>query len=203
MMNKFFAIAVIISVICGIFTGNISAVAEAALNSCVEAVELFIYLIGGMCMWGGIMQIAEKSGITEKVAVIFRPAAKLLFKNLDLDGTAFRAVCLNVTANILGLGNAATPLGIEAIRALEKEEKANGTITDNMIIFILLNTSSITLIPSTAASLRLKHGSQFPMDILPCVIITSVLALLCGIIAAKALNCTTALSFGKLKEVTD
>ncbi|MBQ2823878.1 MAG: spore maturation protein A [Oscillospiraceae bacterium] len=203
MMNKFFAAAVIISVICGIVTGNISAVAEAALNSCVEAVELFIYLIGGMCMWGGIMQIAEKSGVTEKVAVIFRPAAKLLFKNLDLDGTAFHAVCLNVTANILGLGNAATPLGIEAMRALEREEKANGIITDNMIIFILLNTSSLTLIPSTAASLRLKHGAQFPMDILTCVLVTSVLALLSGLIAAKALNCTSALSCGKLKEVTD
>ena len=72
-----------------------------------------------------------------------------------------------------------------------------------MIIFILLNTSSLTLIPSTAASLRLKHGAQFPMDILTCVLVTSVLALLSGLIAAKALNCTSALSCGKLKEVTD
>ncbi len=193
MMNKLFAAAIIISVICGIATGNISAVAEAAMNSCVEAVELFIYLIGGMCMWGGIMQIAEKSGITEKAAVIFRPAARLLFKGLDLNGKAFHAICLNVTANILGLGNAATPLGIEAMCALEKEEQANGTITPNMIIFILLNTASITLIPSTAASLRLKHGSQYPMDILPCVIITSVLALSAGLAVAKALNLTPSL----------
>lgn len=184
MMNKIFAAMIILSVICGICTGSISAVSDAAINSCVEAVELFIYLIGGMCMWGGLMHIAERSRLTEKIAAAFKPAAKILFKDLDLNGKAFHAICLNVTANLLGLGNAATPLGIEAVRALKEEEKTGDTASRNMIVFTVLNTASITLIPTTAASLRSKHGSAAPMEILPCVLITSAAALAVGLLTA-------------------
>lgn len=184
MMNKIFAAMIILSVICGICTGSISAVSDAAINSCVEAVELFIYLIGGMCMWGGLMRIAERSRLTEKIAAVFKPAAKILFKGLDLNGKAFHAICLNVTANLLGLGNAATPLGIEAVRALKEEEKTGDTASRNMIVFTVLNTASITLIPTTAASLRSKHGSAAPMEILPCVLITSAAALAVGLLTA-------------------
>lgn len=188
MMNKIFAAMMILSVICGIITGKIADVTEAAINSCVEAVDLFLYLIGGMCMWGGLMKIAESSHLTDKIAAFFRPAAKLIFKDLDLNGKAFHAICLNVTANLLGLGNAATPLGIEAVRELKKEEKSGSTASRNMIIFIVLNTASITLIPTTAASMRSKYGSAAPMEIFPCVLITSAIALIAGLISASALN---------------
>lgn len=188
MMNKIFAAMMILSVICGIVTGKIADVTEAAINSCVEAVDLFLYLIGGMCMWGGLMKIAESSHLTDKIATVFRPAARLIFKNLDLNGKAFHAICLNVTANLLGLGNAATPLGIEAVRDLKKEEKSGSTASRNMIIFIVLNTASITLIPTTAASMRSKYGSAAPMEIFPCVMITSAIALIAGLISASALN---------------
>lgn len=188
MMNIIFAAMIIFSVVCGIFNGKSAEVSNAAINSCVEAVELFLYLIGGMCMWGGLMKVAEKSHLTDKLAAAFRPFARLIFKNLDLNGKAFHAICLNVTANILGLGNAATPLGIEAMKALESEEKANGTATRNMIVFSVLNTASITLLPTTAASLRSKHGSAAPMEIFPCVVITSVAALAAGLISAIALD---------------
>ena len=188
MMNKIFAAMMILSVICGIATGKIADVTDAAINSCVEAVDLFLYLIGGMCMWGGLMKIAESSHLTDKIATVFRPAARLIFKNLDLNGKAFHAICLNVTANLLGLGNAATPLGIEAVRDLKKEEKSGSTASRNMIIFIVLNTASITLIPTTAASMRSKYGSAAPMEIFPCVMITSAIALIAGLISASALN---------------
>lgn len=188
MMNKIFAAMMILSVICGIITGKIADVTEAAINSCVEAVDLFLYLIGGMCMWGGLMKIAEKSHLTDKIAAVFRPAARLIFKDLDLNGKAFHAICLNVTANLLGLGNAATPLGIEAVRELKKEERSGSTASRNMIIFIVLNTASITLIPTTAASMRSKYGSAAPMEIFPCVMITSAIALIAGLISASALN---------------
>lgn len=188
MMNKIFAAMIILSVICSIFTGRASEVSDAAINSCVEAVELFIYLIGGMCMWGGLMKIAEKSRLTDKIALAFRPFARLIFKGIDLNGKAFHAICLNVTANMLGLGNAATPLGIEAMKALEKEDNACGTASRNMVVFTVLNTASITLIPTTAASLRSKHGSASPMDILPCVLITSAAALAVGLISAVILD---------------
>lgn len=188
MMNVIFAAMILFSVICGIISGKSAEVSDAAINSCVEAVELFLYLIGGMCMWGGLMKVAERSHLTDKLAAAFRPFAKFIFKDLDLNGKAFHAICLNVTANMLGLGNAATPLGIEAMKALETEENANGTATRNMIVFSVLNTASITILPTTAASLRSKHGSAAPMEIFPCVIITSVIALAAGLVSAITLD---------------
>ncbi len=188
MMNYIFALMLIISAVFGAMTGHMPQVGEAALNSCVEAVDLFLYLLGGMCMWGGLMRIAEKAGITEALSTLFRPIFKRLFKGLDMNGKAFRAICMNVTANLLGLGNAATPLGLEAMRRLEEEEKPGEVTSRNMVIFIVLNTASITLIPTTAASLRLRHGSAAPMEIFPCVLVTSVCALLAGLAAAMLGN---------------
>lgn len=188
MMNKIFAVMLILSVIFGSATGHIADVCNAALNSCVEAVELFLYLLGGMCMWGGLMRIAEKSKITDALSNLFKPFLKHIFKGLDLNGKAFRAICMNITANLLGLGNAATPLGLEAMRRLEEEEQPGEITSRNMIMFVVLNTASITLIPTTAASLRVKHGSAEPMEILPCVLITSACALAAGLISAAALN---------------
>ncbi|MGN0675423.1 MAG: nucleoside recognition domain-containing protein [Oscillospiraceae bacterium] len=184
MMKWIFALMLIISVVFGAANGHMPQVGEAALNSCVEAVDLFIYLLGGMCMWGGLMRIAEKSGLTELLARGFKPVLKPLFKGLNMNGRAFHAICMNITANLLGLGNAATPLGLEAMRRLEQEEHTGDTTSRNMVIFVVLNTASITLIPTTAASLRLKHGSAAPMEILPCVLITSAFALAAGLITA-------------------
>lgn len=188
MIKWIFSVMLILSVIFGAITGQIQQVCEAALNSCVEAVDLFLYLLGGMCMWGGLMRIAEKSHITDSLAALFKPALKHIFKGLDFNGRAFHAICMNITANLLGLGNAATPLGLEAMRRLEEEERPGDTASRNMIMFVVLNTASITLIPTTAASIRIKHGSAEPMEILPCVLITSACALAAGLISAAALN---------------
>lgn len=188
MIKWVFAVMLIVSAILGALTGNMPQVGAAALNSCVDAVNLFLYLLGGMCMWGGLMRVAEKSGLTDMLSKLFRPFLKRLFKGLDMNGKAFHAICMNITANLLGLGNAATPLGLEAMRRLEQEEKPGDTTSRNMIIFIILNTASITLIPTTAASMRLKHGSAAPMEIFPCVLITSACALAAGLISAFALD---------------
>lgn len=188
MIKWVFAVMLIVSAILGALTGNMPQVGAAALNSCVDAVNLFLYLLGGMCMWGGLMRVAEKSGLTDMLSKLFRPFLKRLFKGLDMNGKAFHAICMNITANLLGLGNAATPLGLEAMRRLEQEEKPGDTTSRNMIIFIILNTASITLIPTTAASIRLKHGSAAPMEIFPCVLITSACALVAGLISAFALD---------------
>lgn len=197
MMNKIFAAMLILSVICGAATGRIDEVCNAALNSCVEAVELFLYLLGGMCMWGGLMRIAEKAKITDMLSMLFKPFLKHIFRGLDFNGKAFHAICMNITANLLGLGNAATPLGLEAMKRLEQEEQPGDTTSRNMIMFIVLNTASITLIPATAASLRIKHGSAEPMEILPCVLITSACALAAGLISAEALD---GIHFGKKRD---
>lgn len=188
MIKWIFAVMLAASVIFGAATGNIGQVCDAALNSSVEAVDLFLYLLGGMCMWGGLMRVAEKAKLTDMLSKLFRPLLKPIFKGLDLNGRAFHAICMNITANLLGLGNAATPLGLEAMRRLEEEERPGDTTSRNMIMFVVLNTASITLIPTTAASLRIRHGSAEPMEILPCVLITSACALAAGLISAAALD---------------
>ncbi|MBP1560749.1 MAG: spore maturation protein A [Oscillospiraceae bacterium] len=187
-MKWIFAAMLLIAVVMGAGTGRMPQVCQSALNSCVDAVELFMYLLGGMCMWGGLMRIAEKSGISDVIAKLFRPVLKRLFKGLDPNGRAFGAICMNITANLLGLGNAATPLGLEAMKRLEQEEKPGEVTSRNMVMFVVLNTASITIIPATAASLRLKHGSAAPMEILPCVLVTSACALAAGLASAAALD---------------
>lgn len=188
MMKYIFGFLILVAVATGILSGSIDQVSNAALEEGVNAVELSIYMLGGMCMWGGVMKIAEKAGITDKLCILFKPFAKLLFKDIDFKGKAYKAISMNVIANLLGLGNAATPFGMEAMKELEKEEKSSDTATDNMIVFTVLNTASITLIPTTVASLRLKHGSSAPLDILPAVLLNSLTALFVSLLMAKIIN---------------
>lgn len=188
MMKWVFGIIIVLSVVFGIGTGRVSDVSNAALEEGANAVELFLYMLGGMCVWGGIMRIADKAGITAKLAVLFKPIARILFRGLDLNGGAFRAICMNVTANLLGLGNAATPLGMEAMRRLEQEDKTTDTASNNMVVFTVLNTASITLIPTTVATLRLKHGAAQPLDVLPGILLTSLISFSVGLSLALALN---------------
>lgn len=184
MLTFIFSMLIIISVAAGLATGNVRELTEAVLNEPVNAVELCIYLCGGMCFWGGLMRVAEKSGLTEGLAKLFALILGGLFKDLDKQGRAFKAICMNITANLLGLGNAATPFGIEAMKALAEEEGAGDTATPSMIIFTVINTASLTLIPSTALSLRMKYGSADPLEIIPAVWITSAAALAVSVTAA-------------------
>lgn len=184
MLTFIFALLIIGSFIASVITGSTRELTEAVLSEPVNAVELCIYLCGGMCFWGGLMRVAEKSGLTEKLAAVFAVIIGGLFKGIDKQGRAFKAICMNITANLLGLGNAATPFGIEAMKALAEEEKAGDTATPSMIIFTVINTASLTLIPSTALSLRMKYGSADPLEIVPAVWITSAAALLVSATAA-------------------
>ena len=184
MLTFIFALLIIGSFIASVITGSTRELTEAVLSEPVNAVELCIYLCGGMCFWGGLMRVAEKSGLTEKLAAVFAVLIGGLFKGIDKQGRAFKAICMNITANLLGLGNAATPFGIEAMKALAEEGKAGDTATPSMIIFTVINTASLTLIPSTALSLRMKYGSADPLEIVPAVWITSAAALLVSVTAA-------------------
>lgn len=181
MMKWVFGIMIILSIFFGIVTNRIGDVSNSAIESGEKAIQLILVLIGSMAVWGGIMRIADKAGITNVLSRAFKPLAKLLFKGIDLNGKAFKAICMNVTANLLGLGNAATPLGIEAMRQLEIEEKTTHTASRNMIMFAVLNTASIQLLPTTIAALRLKHGSKTPLDVLPAILISSLISVIIGI----------------------
>ena len=178
---------ILVSVIFAAYTGRMSELSSAFLEDCGSAVGLAVTLIGIIALWSGVMRVAQSSGLTGKIAKAAEPLLSLLFRGLKKGGTAMQYITLNITANILGLGNASTPFGIAAMREIEKEEQSPSPeiASDNMILLTVMNTASLQLIPTTAAALRLAHGSADPMEILPCVWITSVSALTAALIAVS------------------
>ncbi len=201
MMKYIFGGLIILSVIIGFIRGDAATVSNSIITSCSDAVALAITLCGIICLWSGIMRVAQTSGLTEIIAKLLSPILSRLFKGIDKKGKAMQYIVLNITANLLGLGNASTPFGIAAMKELEKEEHAvtekNSEekrksasmeyATDNMILFTVLNTASLQLIPTTAAALRLQHGSSAPMEILPAVWAVSVVNVILTVSAAKIL----------------
>ena len=195
-MKWIFAGLIVFSLIFAIISGGVASVSDAALSESQNAVTLCLTLCGVICLWSGIMRVAQSAGLIEVLAKAFKPILVKLFKGIDQNGKALGYIVLNITANLLGLGNASTPFGIAAMRELEKEEannpnnpyKSGEYATDNMIIFVVLNTASLQLIPTTAAALRLKNGSAAPMEILPCVWIASLAAVTVSVTAAKLLS---------------
>lgn len=171
------AALIAISCIYSFHSGGINEVSNAVITSGTTAVDLILTIIGAMATWGGIMKICQASGLTDKITKFISPILKLIFRGIDEHSKAFKAIAMNITANIFGLGNAATPLGIEAMRALEEEENCGDTASRNMIILTVFNTSSVEIIPTTVAAMRLSFGSASPMDILPCVLLVSVISL--------------------------
>ena len=137
--------------------GSMMNIHAKAVNDCTDAVELTIRLAGIMALWCGLMKIAQKSDLTGRLSRLFRPLLRFLFPGLDADAPAAKAVVMNLSANLLGLGNAATPLGITAMKELEKISPRKNTASDHMAMLVVLNTASLQLIPTTtAAKIRLK-----------------------------------------------
>lgn len=190
MMKWVFGLIISISIVFSLFTNNVSEVSNATINSGYKAVELTISLIGSMGFWGGIMRIAEKSGLCIKIARFLSPIVNLLFKGIDKNSLAFRSISMNITANLLGLGNAATPLGLTAMREIEKEEKSKTPhiASRNMIMLCVINSASIQLIPTTIATMRLLHGSKSPMSVLPCILIVSLISFIVSVSIVFALD---------------
>ncbi|MBR6736258.1 MAG: spore maturation protein A [Oscillospiraceae bacterium] len=187
-MTAIFSAMILSGVVLAALTGRMDAVSTAALTETTRAVELVISLTGNFCLWGGVMRIAQSSGLTDRIAKLALPVTKRLFKGLRPGGKAMGAVTMNLAANLLGLGNAATPLGIEAMRAMEREENPKGTATDNMVLFVAMNTASLQILPTTTALLRSQAGAKAPLDILPAVWIASTISVFSGIFMAKALS---------------
>lgn len=184
-MNYIWGFMVIISIICGAVTGRIEALSNSVISGAQDAVNLIITSMGMMCLWTGLMKIADSAGITSFLAKLFSPILKHLFKDYPQDSPASRAICMNVTANLLGLGNAATPFGIKAMQEMKKANPSSSTANNSMVMFVVLNTASIQLIPAFLAVIRKNHGSQNPFDILLPLWIASICALAVGITAAK------------------
>ncbi len=182
MLNYIWSGMIIISFLCSIVTGRAEELSRAILDGADKAVSLVISMAGIMCLWTGIMRIAERGGLTHLVARILSPILCRLMPDYDKDSKAMAAVCANITANLLGLGNAATPFGLAAMREMQKSNLLVNKPNSSMVMFVVLNTASIQLIPTTVAALRQAAGSSSPYSILPYVWITSLSALLAGII---------------------
>lgn len=185
MIGYIWAGMVIFSVITSFFAGTASDLSAAIIASASDAVNLCIRLGGTICLWGGLMEIAEKSGLTSAVCRLLSPFLKLVFPKMSMKGETAKAISMNVTANLLGLGNAATPLGLEAMRRLQSENGGSDKASPDMIKFVVMNSAAFHLIPTTVAALRQDYGSVNPFDIMPASWISSAAALTVGLTAAK------------------
>lgn len=190
MMKWIITLLISVSFVVAALTSQMDEVSNSAIESGTKAVNLTLSLIGSMGMWGGIMRIADKAGVCDMIAKALSPLTKRLFKDIKQNGKAFKAITMNITANLLGLGNAATPLGLEAMKQLEAEENSETPhiASRNMIMLAVINSASIQLLPTTVATLRLAHGAQNPLDVLPSILLVSVISLAVGIILVFTLD---------------
>ena len=177
----------LLSVLFALIFGKMDVLSAAVMESGTEAVDLCLTLCGAMMLWGGIMEVAKKSGLTTKAARLFCPILRHLFPDVAPHSEAMEAISLNVTANLFGLGNAATPLGIAAMKKLQSNP-ANTTATSSMVRFVMLNTASIQLLPTTVAILRQSAGSNHPLEILPAVWLSSIGSVVIGFLACMLLE---------------
>lgn len=187
MLNILWPIFIIISIIYAIFSGNLESLNKSIFESTQSAVNLSISLIGMTCLWSGIMEIATNTKIMDFLSNLLKPLIKFLFPNLDSESKAGKDIIMNIIANILGLGNAATPLGLKAMEELQKENKQKNTLSNHMIMLIILNTASLQLIPTTVLSIRNSLGSNNPTEIIFPVWIATICAAIAGIGVTKIL----------------
>ena len=182
-MAWIFTAMIVISVVFGMVNGTMDAVSTAALSGANDAITLTISLLGVLCLWSGVLEVMDQSGLSKKLAAAFRPLLRKIFPDASADPATLSAISANISANLLGIGNAATPLGIQAARRMARG--CNGTASDSLCRFIVLNTASIQLIPATVAGVRAACGAAEPFDILPAVWFSSVLAVAAGLLAAR------------------
>lgn len=186
-MNYIWVIMVAFSFFSAIATNNMNSLSSAILSSSSSAISLAIKLLGNLCFWSGLIQIAEKSGLTKKLCYILYPFLKLLFPSLK-DNEAKEAIAMNMTANLLGLDNAATPLGLKAMKRLKDVSSLNQTADDNMVRFVVINTASLHIVSTTVALLRQSYESKSPTEVIFPAILTSIIALSCGILMTTILK---------------
>ncbi|MGU8835944.1 nucleoside recognition domain-containing protein (plasmid) [Clostridium perfringens] len=185
MLNIIWVVLLVSGVIIGALTGNIDAVTEAAINNANTGVELALGLIGVMALWLGLMKIAEKAGIVNLIGRALKPILNFLFPEIPEDHPARGSIVMNMAANILGLGNAATPLGIKAMKELQELNEDKESASNSMCMFLAINTSSVTLVASSVIAYRASAGSANPTEIIGPTIIATVASTAAAIIAVK------------------
>ena len=188
MLNYIWIFMILFSFVCAVFNGSMPQLSSAILESCSDAVALCIKLLGTLCLWCGLMNVAEKSGLCDMIAKMLSPVLKKLFPGCKDDSAIMKAVSMNITANLLGLGNAATPTGIRAVKEMNRLNPDNQSVTADMMTFVVINTAALKIVPSTVASLRAAAGAENPMDIILCVWLSSAFALVSAVMSVKLLG---------------
>lgn len=184
LLSYVWIIMVILSIFCSILTGRTAQTGSAALIGAQNGVTLALSLCGSLCLWSGFAKLTEKSGLARRFSALLRPLLSRLFPEASRDPSVLQDLCGNLTANFLGLGNAATPMGISAVRRMHALS-GKPDASDEMCRLIVLNTASIQLIPSTVGAVRASLGSARPFDILPAVWLTSACSVTAGLLAAR------------------
>ncbi|MBD7915874.1 spore maturation protein [Clostridium sp. Sa3CUN1] len=188
MINYIWFVMVFFGVLIGLFTGNGEVISKSIINSADSTVNMIIGLVGLMCFWCGVMKVAEKSGLTNKLAKVLKPILKLIFKEAAKDEKALGAIVMNITANMMGLGNAATPFGIKAMQEMDRLNKEKGVASNDMSLFLVLNAACIQFIPSTVISIRAASGSDNPGAIILPALLASTVAAITGVFICKILQ---------------
>lgn len=187
MLNIIWPLFIIISFIYGICTGRVNEINTSIFDSTESAVNLSITFLGTICLWNGVMEIASKTSLIEKLTRILRRPMKFLFADISEKESVHKEISMNMIANILGLGNAATPLGLKAMNSLQEKNTKKDTLSNSMIMFIVINTASLQLIPTTVIALRTSINSKEPSEVIIPIWITSIVALTTVIIITKML----------------
>ena len=188
MMNVIWTLMMVGAVICGLITGNSKALSDALLSGGGQAVELCLSLLGMMVLWSGLSAVMEQSGLASRLGGWLSPLISFLFPELKLYPQVKNAIALNVAANMLGLGNAATPLGLKAMAQLQQINPNPTVATNSMITVVVLNSVSVQLFPTNVVVLRSQVGAQNPMDVTGVIWITSLLGATVGLVTTNILN---------------
>lgn len=187
MLNKIWPFFIIISFIYGIYSGNIFNINNAIFESTNQTVELCLTMFGTLCLWNGIMKIATETSLIEKLTKFLKPLISFIFPKIKDDKKISKEISMNMVANILGLGNASTPLGLKAMDSMQKVNNDKSKLSDSMAMFILVNTASLQIIPTTVISIRSSLGSENPTKIIFAVWVATVVAFVTAILGGKFL----------------
>lgn len=188
MLKYIWSFLLIIGFLFGILNGRVQETTKAIMDGATSGITISISLAGILCLWSGIMEIANKSGITLSISRITAPVIRLLYPEIPKNHPASAAIVMNMTANLLGLGNAATPLGIKAMEEMQKINKIKTICSNSMIMFLVINTSMLQLVPATIIAVRSASGAKNPSDVTVPIWIASICASAVGVILVKSLS---------------
>ena len=188
MINYIWFIMIFLGLLMSVLSGNGEAMSNDIISSIESTVTFVVGLTGLMCFWCGVMKVAQNSGFTEKLAKLMKPILKIIFKDAAKDEKVLGAIVMNITANMMGLGNAATPFGVKAMEEMQRLNKDKEKASNDMCLFLVLNAACIQLVPSTVLSIRAAAGSTNPGAIILPAIISTGTAAIVGVICCKILQ---------------